>query len=325
MNDLLAEQLVYAAIFIAVLFLIEGVYLLMRSLRGTSSTVERRMKEESAKTIEERAKLSARRQHEADYGPLSELVVNAFPTVGAYIARSGTTMSPALLAGMALLAAVVIAFLSQALFGVTLLAGVAFGFLGGVGFPMVMLSMSLSGGQKKFSEQLPTAIDLVARGLEAGHPVTVALDLVGKEMDEPIGPAFRQALEEINYGLDREVALRNIAKKFPDPNLRFFIAAVEMQRETGGNLVGILKNLSRVIRERENMRRKALALSAEGRLTAFIVGSLPFLTGGVISLISPGFYASAMDDPMFWPLIMLGFILWALGIFIIWRMVNLKV
>ena len=195
---------------------------------------------------------------------------------------------------MALAAAIVIMLLAQALMGVALIGAIAIGFMGGVGLPIVFLSITMASGQKKFAEQLPTAVDLV-----------------GKEMDEPIGPAFRQAMEEINYGLDREVALRNIALKYPDSNLRFFIASVEMQRETGGNLVGVLRNLSRVIRERENMRRKAHALSAEGRLTAFLVGGLPFAVMAVISMMSPSFYSSAADDPMFIPIMALGFILWA--------------
>lgn len=324
MSNIIAEQLLYAVIFITVLLLIEGVYLFMRSISKTRTTVDRRLREETS-NVEERARVSIRRQEMGEYGPLSDVIVGLFPTVGAYLARSGSNLSPAILAGMAFIAAIIITILAQALMGVALIGAIAIGFIGGIGLPIILLSFTMAGGQKKFSEQLPIAVDLVARGLEAGHPVTVALDLVGREMDAPIGPAFQQAMEEINYGLDREVALRNVAFKYPDPNLRFFIAAVEMQRETGGNLVGVLRNLSRVIRERENMRRKAHALSAEGRLTAFLVGSLPFLVMGAISLLSPDFYSGGAEDPMFYPIMALGFIMWALGIFIIWRMVNLKV
>src|SRR5262249_39613513 len=117
------------------------------------------------------------------------------------------------------------------------------------GVPFLVLQVTVSTQRQKFNEQLPDAINLITRGLQAGHPVPVALNLVAREMADPIGSQFGQALDEINLGRDRALALRDVATRFPSPEFLFFIAAIEMQRESGGNLVGILDNLTKVIRE----------------------------------------------------------------------------
>ena len=106
---------------------------------------------------------------------------------------------------------------------------------------------------------------------------------------------------------------------------RFFVAALEMQRETGGNLVEVLTKLSEVIRARANMRKKVIAISSEGKLTAFVVGGLPFAIALIINVLNPGYYTDVMDHPLFFIQIGTAFLLWAMGIYMIWKMVNFKI
>ena len=105
----------------------------------------------------------------------------------------------------------------------------------------------------------------------------------------------------------------------------FFIAAIEMQRESGGNLVGILDNLTKVVRERSHLKKKALAVSAEGRLTAVIVGALPYVLGVFLFLTNPDLILGVWDHPLFFPIMTGAWLLWLVGIITIWRMVNIKV
>jgi tight adherence protein B len=151
------------------------------------------------------------------------------------------------------------------------------------------------------------------------------MNLVAREMADPIGSQFGTALDEINLGRDRAVALRDVAARFPSPEFLFFIAAIEMQREAGGNLVGILDNLIKIIRERSNMKKKAFAVSAEGRLTAVIVGALPFLLLAYLLVFNPDFIMGSVDDPMFWPLMIGAFLNWGVGMVMIAKLVNIKV
>ena len=133
-------------------------------------------------------------------------------------------------------------------------AAIALGF----GLPFVILNFAVDRERKKFSAQLPDAINLITRGLQAGHPVPVALNLVAREMADPIGGEFGHVIDEINFGRDRGVALREVSKKYPDPDFMFFLSAIEMQRETGGNLVGILDNLTKIIREAHTYAEKGV-------------------------------------------------------------------
>jgi tight adherence protein B len=149
---------------------------------------------------------------------------------------------------------------------------------------------------QKFEEQLPEALDLIGRALRAGHAFPSALKMVGDEMAAPIASEFRIAFEEVNYGISMQAALTNLATRVPSLDLRYFVIAVLIQRETGGNLSEILDNISTIIRERIKLLGKVRVLSAEGRLSAWILGLLPFGTAFVINLINPKFMAVLWTD-----------------------------
>ncbi|CAB3771419.1 type II secretion system F family protein [Paraburkholderia solisilvae] len=140
---------------------------------------------------------------------------------------------------------------------------------------------------KLLEQQLPEAADLVARAMLAGHSFPSALGMVGSEMPEPLGGEFKMAFDEINFGASMSDALQNMVTRVPLDDLRYFVIAVLIQREAGGNLAEVLGNISTIIRERLKLFGKVRVLSAEGRLSAWILCLMPFVLGGVITLINP--------------------------------------
>ena len=168
----------------------------------------------------------------------------------------------------------------------------------GVALPYLVLRFLRSRRQKAFGAQFPDALDMIVRSLRAGHPTPIALTMVAREMQDPIGSEFGIVVDEITYGADLETALRNLYVRIGQDDLPLFVTAVAIQGSTGGNLGEILENLSDVIRQRFKMRRKIRALAAEGRASALILSSLPIAMFLIIQLVSPDFYASVWDIPL---------------------------
>lgn len=191
--------------------------------------------------------------------------------------------------------------------------------------PLLWLHILRSRRRKKFGAQFPDAIDIIIRSLRAGHPVPIAISMVGREMPDPVGSEFGIVSDEVAYGADLETAMRNLFFRVGQEDLPLFVTAVAIQGSTGGNLGEILENLSSVIRLRFKMRRKVKALAAEGRASAMILSSLPVGIFLVINLIAPDFYRSVWHFGV--TKIALGIaISWMLvGILIMYRMVNFKI
>ena len=162
----------------------------------------------------------------------------------------------------------------------------------GLPLPYFSLRVIRARRQKKFGTQFPDAIDIIVRSLRAGHPVPIAVNMVARELPDPIGSEFGLVADEITYGADLETAMRNLYSRVGQDDLPLFVTAVAIQGSTGGNLGEILENLSAVIRQRFKMRRKVRALAAEGRASALILSSLPILMFGVVQIVAPDFYGS---------------------------------
>ena len=146
----------------------------------------------------------------------------------------------------------------------------------------MLLRMARARRINRFSEQLPEAIDIVVRGLRAGHPFRVALGLVARELTDPIGTEFGILLDEITFGLDQQVAVDHLYGRVGQEDLSFVSTAVNIQSQTGGNLADILHSLSRLLRNRSKMRLKVRALTSEGRMSGLILSALPFLLFGMV-------------------------------------------
>jgi tight adherence protein B len=162
--------------------------------------------------------------------------------------------------------------------------------------PLGLVSRSRSKRIAILEQQLPEAADLIARALRAGHSFPSSLGMVAEELANPLGGEFQTTFDEISYGVSMNDALKNMVARVPVMDLRYFVIAVLIQREAGGNLSEILDNISQIIRERLKLLSKVRVLSAEGRLSAWILGVLPFALAGVIMLINPGFFMGLLND-----------------------------
>jgi tight adherence protein B len=149
----------------------------------------------------------------------------------------------------------------------------------------------------KLEEQLPDALDFMARSMRGGHAFSISLELIGEEIADPLGQEFRSLFNEQNLGASLEVALRNFANRVPLLDARFFTSSVLLQRQTGGNLAEILTRLAYIIRERFRLKAQVKASSAHGRLTAIILTVLPILTLVGLLVTAPGYFQSMADDP----------------------------
>jgi len=145
--------------------------------------------------------------------------------------------------------------------------------------------------------QLPEAADMISRALRAGHSFSSAIGMLGNEFAEPMSGEFRIVSDEINYGVTLNEALMNLATRVPVHDLRYFVIAVLIQRETGGNLAEILDSIASLVRERMRLFDKVRVLSAEGRMSAWVLGLLPFVAAGAMQLLNPSFLEVLWQDP----------------------------
>jgi tight adherence protein B len=178
---------------------------------------------------------------------------------------------------------------------------------------------------QKFEEKFPEAIDTLARAVRAGHAFTTALEMIANEVSEPVAGEFRQLYEEQKFGLPVRDALLNLADRIPLVDVKFFITAVMLQRETGGNLAEILDNLSYVIRERFKILRQVRVHTAQGRLTMVLLMALPPTIVVIMQILNPGFIRPLFADPIGHALIVGGITLQTLGYFVIRRIIRIQV
>ena len=177
----------------------------------------------------------------------------------------------------------------------------------------------------KFEEQFPEALDFMARALRAGHAFPVTLSMLAQESPEPLRGEFLKVYNEQNLGESLPVVLRHLGDRVPLVDVRFFVSAILMQRETGGNLGEILTKLSFVIRERFRLKGQVRAASAHGRITATILTVLPIVTMFLLTLIAPGYLPSMARDPDGKWLILAAVVAQAVGYFFMRKIINIKV
>lgn len=176
----------------------------------------------------------------------------------------------------------------------------------------------------RFAGQLPEAIEILVRGIRVGYPLPVAFGLVAREMPAPIGPEFGMTADEISFGQDIQTATGNLYRRVGQDDLQLLIVAVNIQAQTGGNLAEVLLRLSRLIRSRAKIAQKIRALSAEGRISARFLSAMPFVMIGVISLVSPSFFAEVRHSAAIEPAVIYATLSLIAGNIMMYRMVNFK-
>jgi tight adherence protein B len=191
-----------------------------------------------------------------------------------------------------LIAGAAAAFVSKMLLLLPLVAVIV-----GLGAPIMFLKMKATARAKALGFQLPQALEIIVRSLEAGHPVPTAIALVGREMSDPIATEFGMAADEISYGATLQEAIERMGERCQHPDIDLFAATVRLQERAGGNLTGLLKLNASTVRERHKMRLKIKAASSEGRASAAILTAAPFIALGFITISAPSFYGSVIHEP----------------------------
>ncbi len=333
MNTEVLRLLILLAVFAAVVLAVEGTISAIRTRRGGASAINERLALISRGVSRDDVLLSLRRPRSAWAGALPPPFAWLGQRFESSLSGAGLKLSVGRLTmGLAILSLIIFALVIwlQLLAGSPVNAGrllmsAAFALAAGVGLPALMVQRLSDRRKRQLAEQFPIALDVFVRGLRAGHPVSAALELVANEMTDPMGSEFGIALDEVTYGADLRDALQNMADRCGVDDIQMFVVALSIQGETGGNLAEILENLAQVIRERAAMMMKVRALSSEGRLTAMILTLLPVGSFVGLFLLNPPFYLEIADDPAFVPgfaALILGF---AIGVFWIRKLIDLKV
>jgi len=196
--------------------------------------------------------------------------------------------------------------------------------VGGIGLPVMALRHLRKRRNAQFEEQLPEAVDIMVRSLKAGHPLPVAISMVGREMPDPIGTEFGLTTDELTYGLDLETAMHQMSARVGQDDFSLVVVAISIQSKTGGNLSELLSNLSKVLRDRFKMRRRVRAVSAEGRMSAIGLSCLPVLVFGVLLIFAPDFYGEIWNEPAVFNGLGGAAGMMMVGNIIMMRMVNFK-
>jgi tight adherence protein B len=199
------------------------------------------------------------------------------------------------------------------------------GLIAGFFIPYVYASYRRAKRFEQFEALFPEAIDTLARSVRAGHAFTTALEMISTEVSEPVAGEFRKLYEEQKFGLPVRDALMNLADRVPIVDVKFFVTAVMIQRETGGNLAEILDNLSYVIRERFKIHRQVRVYTAQGRLTMGLLMGMPPLIVVFMLATNPAFIRPLFDDPIGHVLLVLGIMLQTIGYFVIRKIIRIQV
>lgn len=317
------EPLIYIGIFVGIIFLIQGIYLMIfgKSI-SLNSKVNRRLemleKGSTREEVMERLRKEQQQHSGARNIPFYSLIAEK--------ARKGNiAFSPEMLmgvmAGMCVVSFILLSLLTGAGFSVRVLVSVVFG-VGGVYF---WINKKAKERLARMEEQLPDAVELMVRSLRVGHPLNSAINIVSKEVPDPLGTEFGFISDETAYGRDVSEALRGLAERAGLQDMRFLAVAVAIQQKSGGNLAEILDGLSKVIRARFKLFRRVKAITAEARWSGVFLSVFPVLALVGINVAQPDYYADVKDTAMFIPAAVVVVVFLIVNVFFMRMMVNIKV
>jgi len=192
-------------------------------------------------------------------------------------------------------------------------------------FPYMVIASKRRKRLSEFEEQLPEALDFLARSMRAGHALTVSLEMLGSESPDPIGQEFRTLFNEQNLGAPLEVAFANFAKRVPILDVKLFVSSVMLQRQTGGNLGEVLQRLANLVRERFRLRGQVRAASAHGRLTSIVLTILPLVMIVALQVVAPGYLQSMTADSDGRWMVLAAVVLQIAGYLVMKKITNIEV
>jgi tight adherence protein B len=284
--------------FIAVVLLLEGLYLIWNSYKGPEAKkIEQRLRALSAGS-DSTERASVLRNRMLSEVPAIERLLLSIPRINnldRLLVQSGLDWTMAKLLGMSLLfGAIAYVMLSFAILLPFLHSGAA---LVASLLPLLYVRWKRRRRLRRMEQQLPDTLDLIGRAMRAGHALPSALQMAGQEMADPIAREFRITHDEINFGVSMQQALANLSERVPITDVRYFVVAVLIQREAGGNLTEVLDNLAQLIRNRLKFHAKIKVLTTEGRLSAWVLGLLPFFMAALLFFANHDFIAILWTDP----------------------------
>ena len=283
--------------FLAVVLALEGIYNLWASNR--SDEARRISSRLAALRGEVRTEISLERVQQQQRLPWLQDLVNSIgpgERLSLYVRTSGLQVSATELLLLSLVLAV-LGFAMPAPIGRPPVLGAALA-LGLAWLPWWRVSSARNTRVQKFEQQFPDALDMMGRAMRAGHAFPTAVKMCGDEVSEPMGRDFRLLSDEMNYGVPATEALQNLASRVPLPDVSYFVVAVMIQRESGGNLAELLDSISAILRARLKLMGEVRTLSAEGKLSAIILTALPFGVALMVNLVNPEFMKVLWTDPV---------------------------
>ena len=314
-------------VFIAVLLFLEGAYLFWKTYKGPEAKkIQTRLRALSASHDNSKQSQLLKQRMLSEVPAIERILLNMSRAhrLDKFILQAGLGWTVSRLAlscaAMGVIACLLVMFGAHQTLLLSGLVGAAFAVT-----PLLYVNHKRSKRLDRFERQLPEALDLITRALRSGHAFSSALQMVGDEMAEPIAGEFRIVHDEVNFGVALQQALTNLSERIPLTDLRYFIVSVLIQRESGGNLTEVLNNLSRLIRKRLKLMSKVKVLSSEGRLSAWILGIMPFALACVMYLVNPDFMAPLWNDPIGISIIKYMLILMVFGIFILRKIIRIHV
>ncbi|RWD71389.1 type II secretion system F family protein [Mesorhizobium sp.] len=310
---------VYAAAALTGIMIAEGLYLLYAGRSDKRMAINRRMKLAENKISQEQVLIQLRKERGID-GRSSVFSLDRFRVL-----RTQSGMTTPLPKFLMITSGIAFALALLTIWkGLPLLFGLILFLILLPVLPVMAMRFMRKRRHKRFGIQLPEALELITRGLKAGHPVPVAIAMVAREMADPIGTEFGVVADEVTYGSDLVSALNNLFDRVGHEDLPLFVTAVSIQSSSGGNLREILDGLSATIRERGKLRRKVRAISTEGRMSAYILTAVPALLFTAIMVLMPQFYQDVWGEPKTWYMLS-GAIFWLLlGNAIMFKMSNFR-
>lgn len=323
MNNLYYLFIVLA--FLAIVLFLEGTYLAWNAYRGPEAKrMEKRLRAMSAGVeVKESSLLKQRMLAQTPTMDRLLLQIPRIHKLDRLLMQSGLRMTVAGFLSSTLLLALIglmLGMLMRMPVIIVIAIGVAFGLL-----PLMYVTRARHKRMLLIEQQLPDALDLMARAMLAGHAFTSGLKMVAEETSDPVAGEFSIVFDEINYGISVQDALVNLATRVPSTDLRYFVISVMIQRETGGNLAELLNNISMLIRARLKLLGAVRVLSAEGRLSAKILTVLPFALAGVIFLINRNFLSVLWTDPVGPKIVAGALVIMVFGMFWMWRIIKIRV
>jgi tight adherence protein B len=313
-------------VFVTVLLLFQGMVV---PVFGESAQARKRLKKRLEKIEHAEGEPSYQSLLRAKYlkklSPIERFFesFSAMSSLSLMIEQSGNSIMAYRLVGLSLVLGIAGGYLSWVTLRMPIVSFIAVLFFAYL--PYMKIRLDRTKRMSRFEEQLPDAIDLMKRALRAGHPFASTLKLVADDMDQPVAEEFEMTFNDISYGSDVRRAMLGLLQRVPSVTVMALVTSILVQKETGGNLAEVLEQIAKVIRGRFRFQRKVKTLTAEGRMSAWVLATVPLVLFAVVWITTPSYLPTLIDDPRGQNMIIFGCIAGFVGIIWIRRIIRIEV